>query len=85
VDALTIGLGKELAADGIRANAVAPGTIRTDIHAAAGDPERAERIAQRVPLGRAGEPDDIASAIAWLLGEESSYVTGAILRVAGGL
>jgi NAD(P)-dependent dehydrogenase (short-subunit alcohol dehydrogenase family) len=85
VDALTIGLGKELAAEGIRVNAVAPGTVRTDIHAGAGDPGRAERIAQRVPLGRAGEPDDIASAIVWLLGEESSYVTGAILRVAGGL
>jgi NAD(P)-dependent dehydrogenase (short-subunit alcohol dehydrogenase family) len=85
VDTLTIGLGKELAEDGIRVNAVAPGTVRTSIHAAAGDPERAERNALRVPLGRAGEPDDVASAVAWLLGDEASYVTGAILRVAGGV
>jgi glucose 1-dehydrogenase len=85
VDALTVGLAKELAGDGIRVNAVAPGTVRTGIHAAAGDPGRADRVATRVPLGRAGEPDEIAPAIAWLLSPESSYVTGAILRVAGGL
>jgi NAD(P)-dependent dehydrogenase (short-subunit alcohol dehydrogenase family) len=85
VDALTVGLGKELADDGIRINAVAPGTVRTDIHAAAGDPDRADRVAKRVPLGRAGEPQDIASAIAWLLSGDASYITGAILRVAGGL
>jgi NAD(P)-dependent dehydrogenase (short-subunit alcohol dehydrogenase family) len=85
VDALTVGLSKELATDGIRVNAVAPGTVRTDIHAAAGDPDRADRIATRVPLGRAGEPQDIASAIAWLLSAEASYITGAIVRVAGGL
>jgi glucose 1-dehydrogenase len=85
VDALTVGLAKELAGDGIRVNAVAPGIVRTGIHAAAGDPGRADRVATRVPLGRAGEPDEIAPAIAWLLSPESSYVTGAILRVAGGL
>jgi NAD(P)-dependent dehydrogenase (short-subunit alcohol dehydrogenase family) len=85
VDTLTVGLGKELADDGIRINAVAPGTVRTDIHAAAGDPDRADRVAKRVPLGRAGEPQDIASAIAWLLSSDASYITGAILRVAGGL
>lgn len=84
VDALTVGLSKELAAAGIRVNAVAPGTIRTDIHAAAGDPDRAERIATTVPLGRAGEPQDVASAVAWLLTAEASYVTGAIVRVSGG-
>ena len=85
VDALTVGLGKELAADGIRVNAVAPGTVRTDIHAAAGDPGRADRVATTVPLGRAGEPQDVASAIGWLLSADASYITGAILRVAGGL
>ncbi len=85
VEALTVGLAKELAADQIRVNAVAPGTIRTAIHAAAGDPGRPDRVARNIPLGRAGEPGEIAPAIAWLLGPEASYVTGAVLRVAGGL
>ena len=85
VEALTIGLAKELATDQIRVNAVAPGTIRTDIHAAAGDPGRPDRVAQNIPLGRAGEPGEVAPAIAWLLGHEAAYVTGAVLRVAGGL
>jgi NAD(P)-dependent dehydrogenase (short-subunit alcohol dehydrogenase family) len=85
VEALTVGLAKELAADQIRVNAVAPGTIRTAIHAAAGDPGRPDRVAGKIPLGRAGEPGEIAPAIAWLLGPEASYVTGAVLRVAGGL
>ncbi len=85
VEALTVGLAKELAADQIRVNAVAPGTIRTAIHAAAGDPGRPDRVAANIPLGRAGEPDDVAPAIAWLLGPEAAYVTGAVLRVAGGL
>lgn len=85
VEALTIGLAKELAADQIRVNAVAPGTIRTTIHAAAGDPGRPDRVARNVPIGRAGEPDDVAPAIAWLLGAEAAYITGAVLRVAGGL
>jgi NAD(P)-dependent dehydrogenase (short-subunit alcohol dehydrogenase family) len=76
-------LAKELAADGIRVNAVAPGTVRTGIHAAAGDPDRAERIASRIPLGRPGEPSEIAAAIAWLLSSDAAYVTGAVIRVAG--
>jgi NAD(P)-dependent dehydrogenase (short-subunit alcohol dehydrogenase family) len=84
VDALTIGLAKELAADGIRVNSVQPGLILTDIHAASGDPGRPERLAPGVPMGRAGEPDEIAAAICWLLGAEASFTTGAILRVAGG-
>jgi NAD(P)-dependent dehydrogenase (short-subunit alcohol dehydrogenase family) len=85
VDALTVGLSKELARDGIRVNAVAPGLVRTGIHAAAGDADRPDRVAARVPLGRAGEPHEIAAAVAWLLSAEASYVTGAIVRVAGGL
>lgn len=85
VEALTIGLAKELAADEIRVNAVAPGVIRTAIHEAAGDPGRPDRAAARIPLGRPGEPDEVAPAIAWLLGPEAAYVTGAVLRVAGGL
>ena len=82
---MTVGLAKEVADQGIRVNAVAPGTVHTRIHADAGDPDRAERAAARIPLGRAGKPDEIASAIAWLLGSESSYVTGASIRAAGGL
>ena len=85
VDALTVGLARELAEQGVRVNGVAPGLIETGIHAAAGDPDRLTPVVGRVPMGRAGQPDEIAPAIAWLLGPESSYVTGAILRVAGGL
>jgi glucose 1-dehydrogenase len=85
VDALTVGLAKELAGDKIRVNAVAPGIVRTRIHADAGDPGRADRLASRIPVGRAGDPDEIAAAIAWLLSPEASYVTGAVLRAGGGL
>ena len=82
VDAITIGLAKELGPDGIRVNCVAPGTIWTEIHA---DPDRPNRVAPRVPLRRAGQPEEIAGAVAWLLSEDASYTTGAILRVTGGL
>ena len=85
VDTLTLGLAKEVAADGVRVNGVAPGLVRTDIHAAAGDPGRLERVSGRIPQGRPGEPEEVAAAITWLLGDECSYVTGATLRVAGGL
>ncbi len=85
VDALTIGLAKELAGDGIRVNCVAPGVVRTDIHRAAGAPDRAEQSAARIPLGRPADPREIAVAIAWLLGPEAAYVSGAILRIAGGM
>lgn len=85
VDALTTGLAKELASEGIRVNAVAPGLVRTGIHAGAGRPERVETAVARVPAGRAGEPEEIAPAIAWLLSEQATYASGAVLRVAGGL
>jgi NAD(P)-dependent dehydrogenase (short-subunit alcohol dehydrogenase family) len=85
VEALTVGLSKELAGDGVRVNAVAPGIVRTGIHAAAGQPGREDRLASRIPLGRAAEPAEIAPAIVWLMSGEASYVTGAVVRVAGGL
>jgi NAD(P)-dependent dehydrogenase (short-subunit alcohol dehydrogenase family) len=85
VESLTVGLSKELAAQGIRVNAVAPGIVRTDIHADAGEAGRPDRLAGRIPLGRPGEAHEIAAAIVWLLSPEANYVTGAILRVAGGL
>lgn len=85
VDALTVGLAKELADDGVRVNAVAPGLVRTGIHAGAGDAGRLDRVTARVPMGRPGEPEEIAPAIAWLLSDEAAYCTGAVLRVAGGL
>jgi NAD(P)-dependent dehydrogenase (short-subunit alcohol dehydrogenase family) len=84
VDTLTVGLAQEVAARGIRVNGVAPGIVRTDIHAAAGDPGRLERVAPTIPVGRVGEPAEVAEAIAWLLGDSCPYATGAILRVAGG-
>jgi NAD(P)-dependent dehydrogenase (short-subunit alcohol dehydrogenase family) len=84
IDTLTVGLAKELAPRGIRVNAVAPGVIRTEIHATSGEPGRPDRVGPAVPLGRAGEPEEIAEAIAWLLSPAASYTTGAVLRVAGG-
>ncbi|MFC7340320.1 SDR family oxidoreductase [Saccharopolyspora griseoalba] len=85
VDALTMGLSKELAAEGVRVNAVAPGLVHSDIHAGAGVPDRATTAASRVPFGRAGEPEEIGPAVEWLLSERASYTSGAVLRVAGGL
>lgn len=84
VDALTVGLAQEVAGEGIRVVGVAPGVVRTTIHADAGEPGRADRVAAAVPLGRAGEPHEVADAIAWLMSDEASYVTGTTLRVAGG-
>ncbi|MEU0490966.1 SDR family oxidoreductase [Nocardiopsis sp. NPDC006139] len=84
VDAMTVGLSKELGPSGIRVNAVAPGVIETDMHAAMGDPGRPARAAATIPLRRAGRPGEIADAIAWLLSSEASYASGTVLRVAGG-
>ncbi|MBW4722108.1 SDR family oxidoreductase [Saccharothrix obliqua] len=84
VDAMTIGLAKELGPRGIRVNAVASGTVHTAIHELSGIPDRPDRVAPAIPLRRAGQPDEIAAAIAWLLGDDASFTTGAVLRVAGG-
>jgi NAD(P)-dependent dehydrogenase (short-subunit alcohol dehydrogenase family) len=80
VDSMTIGLARELAGDGIRVNAVAPGIIATDIH----PPGRLERLAPLTPVGRAGTPEEIAESVLFLLSEASSYTTGTVLRVSGG-
>ncbi|MEV5528777.1 SDR family NAD(P)-dependent oxidoreductase [Streptomyces prunicolor] len=84
VDALTLGLAKELGPDGIRVNAVAPGVIDTEIHARSGDPDRPERLAASIPLRRAGQPEEVAAAVAWLMSPEASYATGTVVRVSGG-
>ncbi|MFF3334935.1 SDR family NAD(P)-dependent oxidoreductase [Streptomyces sp. NPDC002888] len=84
VDALTLGLSKELGPHGIRVNAVAPGMIDTEMHAAMGDPDRAQRASAAIPLRRPGQAEEIAAAVAWLMSPDASYTTGAVLRVAGG-
>jgi glucose 1-dehydrogenase len=85
IETLTVGLAKELAAEGVRVNAVAPGIVDTEIHAAAGRPDRPRTAAARIPLGRAAQADEITPAILWLLSPEAAYTTGAVIRVAGGL
>lgn len=84
IDTFTLGLAKEVAAEGIRVNAVRPGLIHTDIHAAAGQPGRVERLQSTVPMQRGGTADEVAAAVLWLLSAEASYVTGTLLDVAGG-
>jgi NAD(P)-dependent dehydrogenase (short-subunit alcohol dehydrogenase family) len=84
IDTMTLGLAKELGPDGVRVNAVRPGLIDTEIHASGGQPDRAARLGAATPLGRAGRADEIAGAVLWLLSDEASYVTGALLDVAGG-
>lgn len=84
IDTFTIGLAKEVAAEGIRVNAVRPGIIETDIHASGGEPDRAQRLAPQVPMQRPGSAQEVANAIVWLLSPQASYCTGALLDVGGG-
>lgn len=84
IDSMTRGLAKEVTSEGIRVNAVRPGVIHTDIHAAGGEPDRVERVKASVPMGRGGQAEEIAEAILWLASEQASYTSGALLDVAGG-
>jgi NAD(P)-dependent dehydrogenase (short-subunit alcohol dehydrogenase family) len=84
IDSFTIGLAREVATEGIRVNAVAPGLIETGLHAANGAPDRLERLAATIPMHRPGTPDEVAEAVLWLLSPAASYTTGAILEVGGG-
>jgi len=84
IDAMTIGLSKEVAGEGIRVNAVRPGFIYTDIHASGGEPGRVDRVASGLPMKRGGRPEEVAEAIMWLLSDAASYVTGTFIDLAGG-
>ena len=84
IDSFTVGLGHEVAGEGIRVAAIRPGLIDTEIHAAGGEPDRAHRLAHMVPMKRVGSAEEIANAIVWLISDEASYVTSAILDVSGG-
>jgi NAD(P)-dependent dehydrogenase (short-subunit alcohol dehydrogenase family) len=84
IDSFTIGLSREVATEGIRVNAVRPGIIYTDIHASGGEPGRVDRIKDTVPMKRGGRPEEVATAILWLLSDEASYATGTFIDLAGG-
>lgn len=84
IDSMTLGLAKEVAAEGIRVNAVRPGVIETDIHASGGEPGRVERVKASVPMGRGGLAEEVARAVLWLASDEASYTTGSLLDVSGG-
>jgi NAD(P)-dependent dehydrogenase (short-subunit alcohol dehydrogenase family) len=84
IDTFTVGLARELATEGVRVNAVRPGVIDTEIHAAGGEPDRAQRLAPIIPMQRPGTAREVATAIVWLMSDEASYTTGSIIDVAGG-
>ena len=84
INTMTIGLAAEVAGEGIRVNAVAPGLTATELHADSGEPGRIDRLSPVIPLGRAGRSEEMATAIRWLLSDEASFVTGSILPVSGG-
>jgi NAD(P)-dependent dehydrogenase (short-subunit alcohol dehydrogenase family) len=84
IDTFTMGLAKELVADGIRVNSVRPGIINTELHAKGGEPGRIDRIAPTIPMQRAGDANEVANAILWLASDEASYITGSLLDVSGG-
>lgn len=84
VDTFTLGLAREVAAEGVRVNAIRPGIVDTDIHASGGQPGRAQRLAPQIPMQRPGTAQEIANAIVWLLSDEASYATGGILDLTGG-
>lgn len=84
VETMTTGLAREVAREGIRVNCVRPGHIYTEMHASGGEPGRVDRVKDTIPMGRGGEPDEVARAILWLAGPEASFVTGTFLDVTGG-
>ncbi len=84
IDSFTVGLAREVATEGIRVNAVAPGLVDTELHAANGEPGRLQRLMPTIPMRRAGAPEEVAGAVLWLLSDEASYTTGAILEIGGG-
>jgi NAD(P)-dependent dehydrogenase (short-subunit alcohol dehydrogenase family) len=84
IDSFTIGLAREVATEGIRVNAVAPGLVDTGLHAANGEPGRLNRLMGTVPMGRPGTPSEVAEAVIWLLSPAASYATGSILEIGGG-
>jgi NAD(P)-dependent dehydrogenase (short-subunit alcohol dehydrogenase family) len=85
IDTLTIGIAREITTQGIRVKAVRPGLVQTEIRASSKDPNRVDRLASRIPMGRGGQPSEIAAAIVWLVSDESSYMTGSIIDVIGGM
>ncbi|MDX2380086.1 MAG: SDR family oxidoreductase [Acidimicrobiia bacterium] len=84
LDTMTVGLGKEVATDGIRVVGVRPGIIHTGIHAVGGEPGRVDRVAPTIPMQRGGEPDEVARAILWLASDEASYITATMINISGG-